>query len=407
MSDDIDELDEFNARVGGSSSSGSGRTPVLAAEAPESDEEIKVAKDASMWAVQGPNYFPCDEAVKELLPGQYEVQHSQSSGYFFQKKEAHFDELMRLPDSASEEIYQNIETFWTKEEHFRSFGFLWKRGILLWGPAGSGKTSTLQLISQSIVDKGGISVYVSHPTVTAQGLAIYRRIEKTRPCVVMLEDLDAMISNHGEHDVLALLDGELQIDNVVFIATTNYPERLDKRIVNRPSRFDIVKLIGMPNAAAREMYLGRKNKRLLTATIPCVSCGGTSVKEVVVTPAVPEVLAISEIPAVAEIRNEAGEITTKAEKAVAAVPAVRAISAVRSEEPCGFCEGTGGTPEIDLWVKESNQFSIAHLKELIVSVEVFEVSLDHAIKRLRKMMDFPPKSTDAAATGARGTGQYE
>ena len=299
------------------------------AEAVESDEEIKVAKDASMWAVQGPNYFPCDEAVKELLPGQYEVQHSQSSGYFFQKKEAHFDELMRLPDSASEEIYQNIETFWTKENHFRSFGFLWKRGILLWGPAGSGKTSTLQLISQSIVDKGGISVYVSHPTVTAQGLAIYRRIEKTRPCVVMLEDLDAMISNHGEHDVLALLDGELQIDNVVFIATTNYPERLDKRIVNRPSRFDIVKLIGMPNAEARKMYLGRKNKRLLDN---------------------PE--------------------------------------------------------ELDKWVTESDQFSIAHLKELIVSVEVFEVSLTHAIKRLRKMMDFPPKSTDPAATGARGTGQY-
>jgi SpoVK/Ycf46/Vps4 family AAA+-type ATPase len=240
---------------------------------------------------------------------------------------ANFDELMRLPDSASEDIYQNIETFWTKEEHFRSFGFLWKRGILLWGPAGSGKTSTLQLISQSIVEKGGLSVYVSHPAVTAQGLAIFRRIEPDRPCVVMLEDLDAMISNHGEHEVLALLDGELQIDNVVFIATTNYPERLDKRIVNRPSRFDIVKLIGMPNAEAREMYLSRKNKRLV-------------------------------------------------------------------DNPA----------ELAQWVKESDQFSIAHLKELIVSVEVFEVSLDHAIKRLRKMMDFHPKSDDANT--AKRAGQY-
>jgi predicted ATPase len=328
MADDFDELDEFNDRVGGSSSSGNRSSSRRGAEpcGPDDEEEEKVAKDARMWAVQGPNYFPCDEAVKTLEPGQYEVQHSNSSGYFFQKKLANFDELMRLPDSASEEIYENIQTFWTKEEHFRSFGFLWKRGILLWGPAGSGKTSTLQLISQNIVERGGISVYVTHPGICAQGLAIFRRIEPDRPCVVMLEDLDAMISNHGEHEVLALLDGELQIDNVVFIATTNYPERLDKRIVNRPSRFDIVKLIGMPNYPAREMYLSRKNKRL-------------------------------------------------------------------AESP----------EELAQWVKESDGFSIAHLKELIVSVEVFEVSLNHAIKRLRKMMDHPPKSTDADMTKI---GQY-
>ncbi len=403
---DYDELDDFNERVGGSSGGGHSR-PINSASTPleeEGEDDAKKVKDARMWAVSGPNFFPCDEAVKTLAPGQYEVQHSQSSGYFFQRKLANFDELMRLPDSASEEIYQNIETFWTKEEHFRSFGFLWKRGILLWGPAGSGKTSTLQLISQSIVDKGGISVYVSHPAVTAQGLAIFRRIEPDRPCVVMLEDLDAMISNHGEHEVLALLDGELQIDNVVFIATTNYPERLDKRIVNRPSRFDIVKLIGMPNSEAREMYLGRKNKRLLESTIPCGTCSSTGVREIVVTPKVPEVLAVTGVTAVEEIRNESGEITTKAVAAVPTVPGVAAVPAVMGEEPCGICDGAGATPEIDAWVKESDGFSIAHLKELIVSVEVFEVSLSHAVKRLRKMMDHPPKSTDPDTSNL---GQYQ
>jgi hypothetical protein len=405
MAEEYDELDDFNDRVGGASSSGGtrARSPSTPDPCGEDEDNLKEAKDARMWAVQGHNFFPCDEAVKTLPPGQYEVQHSQSSGYFFQRKMANFDELMRLPDSASEEMYQNIETFWTKEEHFRSFGFLWKRGILLWGPAGSGKTSTLQLISQSIIDKGGLSIYVNHPAITAQGLEIYRRIEPNRPCVVMLEDLDAMISNHGEHEVLALLDGELQIDNVVFIATTNYPERLDKRIVNRPSRFDIVKLIGMPNAAAREMYLGKKNKRLLTSTLPCKHCTGTAVTEVIVTRAVAEVPAIPEIPAIEEIRNEAGEITTEAVKAVAAVAAVPKVPPVMGEKPCGFCEGKGNTPEIDEWVKESDQFSIAHLKELIVSVEVFEVSLAHAIKRLKKMMDHPPKSTDPST---EKIGQY-
>jgi hypothetical protein len=41
---------------------------------------------------------------------------------------------------------------------------------------------------------------------------------------------------------------------------------------------------------------------------------------------------------------------------------------------------------------------------LIVSVEVFEVSLDFALKRLQKMIGSTPKSTDASST--RSTGQY-
>jgi SpoVK/Ycf46/Vps4 family AAA+-type ATPase len=74
----------------------------------------------------------------------------------------------------------------------------------------------------------------------------------------VLEDLDAIVERCGESELLSLLDGEGQIDNVVFIATTNYPERLDPRIVNRPSRFDRVVKIGMPTKAARKMYIASR-----------------------------------------------------------------------------------------------------------------------------------------------------
>ncbi len=63
-------------------------------------------------------------------------------------------------------------------------------------------------------------------------------------------------------------------------------------------------------------------------------------------------------------------------------------------EPCEPCNGSGGTPEIDDWVKATDRYSIAHLKELIVSVEVFEVGLDFALRRLGQMLDSSPKSTD-------------
>jgi len=329
MSEELNELDDFNDRVGDTGPWGmkKGKNPSGSYEELPEEEDPHKTKDASMWAVNGVTYFPCDEAVKELAPAQYEICYGPQSGYFFKQTNAMTDELINLPDSASEEVIKNIETFWSKEEHFRSFGFLWKRGILLWGPPGSGKTCTLQWVSEKIIKRGGIAVYVNHPAHTAQGLSIMRRIEPDRPIIVMMEDLDALIVQYGEQDVLALLDGELQIDNVVFIATTNYPERLDKRIVNRPSRFDIVKFIAMPNEDARRVYLTTKNKRLMAP----------DAKE-----------------------------------------------------------------ELDRWVAGTEGFSIAHLKELIVSVEVFEVDLNFALKRLQKMIDTIPRSTDAS----KSTGQY-
>lgn len=349
----LTELEEFNSRVG-SSPVNSGRARGYASEDPEDsdeDDKAKKAKDASMWAKQGVSYFPCDEAVDKLAPGQYEILSSQSQGIYFKMSNSKFDELIELPDSASEAVIAEIQKFWTKEEHFRKFGFLWKRGILLWGPPGSGKTCCLQQVSNNIIEAGGIAVYGGHPGITAAGLSIMRRIEPDRPIVVMMEDLDALVQQYGEADILALLDGELQIDNVVFIATTNYPERLDKRIVNRPSRFDLVRLIDMPNEAARRVYLSVKNTRLVEATVECKPCGGT------------------------------GGTAAK---------------------PCDLCKGTGGTSELDAWIKGTERYSIAHLKELIVSVEVFEVKLEFALKRLGQMLDSVPKSTDTL----KPSGQY-
>jgi SpoVK/Ycf46/Vps4 family AAA+-type ATPase len=232
--------------------------------------------NARMWAVLGDAHFPCEEAVKELPAGQYTIEHSQDRGIFFSKKEVNLDDLIVLPDSATDAVLSEIDEFWKREEIYRKYRYLWKRGVLLWGPPGSGKTTTVQLISQNIVKMGGISVYVSNPKHAAFGLRLMRKVEPKRPIIVMLEDLDAIVHHH-EAELLSLLDGELQIDNVVFVATTNYPEKLDKRIVNRPSRFDLVKKVPMPTAEARKVYLLSREPSLDVNT---VEVDGTSIKEI-------------------------------------------------------------------------------------------------------------------------------
>lgn len=135
------------------------------------------------------------------------------------------------------------------------YGLLYKRGVLLWGPPGGGKTATVTMLSRELLNEGGIVVMCDHPGLTSRGLADLRRIEPERSIVCIEEDIDEMVSLHGEHELLALLDGENQVGNIVHVATTNYPERLGARIVNRPSRFDERIKVGMPTIQARRVYL--------------------------------------------------------------------------------------------------------------------------------------------------------
>lgn len=263
----------------------------------------------SMWAKHGNNFFGCEQAIYNMPAGQYICIRSDHAGFGFQQVSKSTDVLMHLPDTASEDVINSMKHFWSREEAFRDYGFLWKRGILLYGPPGSGKTATVTLISDYIQNElDGICIFVQQPGLAAKCLALLREIEPTRLLVCILEDIDSIIDQYGEPDLLALMDGETQLDNIVFVATTNYPERLDKRFVNRPSRFDIIRKIDMPSADARSVYLRNK------------------------------------------------------------------------------------LPEIDedtlvLWVKETNGYSIAHLKEVIVSVYCLDNTFESTIKRLNKMID--------------------
>jgi SpoVK/Ycf46/Vps4 family AAA+-type ATPase len=81
--------------------------------------------------------------------------------------------------------------------------------------------------------------------------------------VCLFEDIDAIIELHGDSELLQWLDGSHQINKVINIATTNYPERLDRRIVSRPRRFDRIIKIEAPTPAIRETYLRKKLPELL------------------------------------------------------------------------------------------------------------------------------------------------
>lgn len=217
----------------------------------------------SQWAVLPNDTFTAIGATVSHLPPAIYTLSSDGPIIYFNKTKVLTDSLIELDDSAALKIIAGIEKFWESKDKFDMFGILFKRGILMWGPAGSGKTATVNMLMNDLVKRGGMVVIVQSPPCAIKGLHELRRIEPNRPIIVVLEDIEEMINNYGEHGLLGLLDGEHQVSNVVVLATTNYPEMLGERIINRPSRFDEVILVDMPSAKARYRYL----KHVLKETV--------------------------------------------------------------------------------------------------------------------------------------------
>jgi ATPase family associated with various cellular activities (AAA) len=226
------------------------------------DPQVKL-DTTPRWTVGGNAFWEAHPATNQLPPGLYKTAERSGVGICFSPVKVDTDSLYDLPGSASKIVIDEIRQFWGMKAQFTERGFIWKRGVLLWGPPGSGKTATLELLVQMVIkEHKGIGFFIENPGQAAQLLQMLRRVEPDRPVVCLLEDLDALVRRHSEVEFLSLLDGEMQVSNVVFVGTTNYPNLLDRRFVDRPSRFDTVIYIGMPGKAARRSYLQRKEKSL-------------------------------------------------------------------------------------------------------------------------------------------------
>ncbi len=82
----------------------------------------------------------------------------------------------------------------------------------------SGKSCTIQIIMKDVVERHGIVVKFTHPTLFNEGMRKLREIEPTTPVVVLMEDIDSILENFNESEVLNILDGINQIEKAVFLA---------------------------------------------------------------------------------------------------------------------------------------------------------------------------------------------
>src|SRR5262245_49381138 len=211
------------------------------------------------WKVAMPGvYESCGTTHRRLPASAYGCSLNQYGEPQLLAKDLQVDDLIDFANSLPAQILQEIENFWALGEKFQRYGYLHRRGYLLYGPQGSGKSSVVHQVVHRIIKAGHVAVFCEHPGVLTRTMELFRRIEPDRPLVCMFEDIDACIEIHGDSELLQWLDGSHQINKVINIATTNYPERLDRRIVSRPRRFDRIIKIETPAAHIREAYFAKK-----------------------------------------------------------------------------------------------------------------------------------------------------
>jgi SpoVK/Ycf46/Vps4 family AAA+-type ATPase len=217
------------------------------------------------WSELNDNEFlPAYPVINTIPSGFYDVVWNSGVQQFTLKNsKLNIDELFELPSKEIEEILTDIDNFWLNNERYKTYGFTHKRGILMYGEPGCGKSGLINLITKRLIKNNGLVININDENSMDGYLQIIpklRNIEPNRPIIVIIEDIDGIAGTNSRDvsRVLNLLDGNKQISNVVYIATTNYPERLEERITNRPSRFDRRFKIDPPNREVRESYI--KNK---------------------------------------------------------------------------------------------------------------------------------------------------
>jgi hypothetical protein len=202
-------------------------------------------------------FYAAPRTVQRLPAGAYEPVQDPNGVALF-RKEILTDDLVNFPGSVSERVIAEVDAFWEQGEMYRKLGFLHRRGFLFYGPQGTGKSSIVNLLVADIIRRGHIAVFCSAPGTFATAVRVVRRIDPDRPILCVFEDIDAIVQRYGEERLLQWLDGADQVDRCVSVATTNYPERLDPRLVSRPRRFDwILKVDALPDFVRRRYLAGK------------------------------------------------------------------------------------------------------------------------------------------------------
>ncbi len=167
---------------------------------------------------------------------------------------------------AKQELKEAIEWPLKSPEIFKRMGIRPPRGILLYGPSGTGKTMLAKAVA---TESEANFISVKGPEVFSKWVGesekhvreIFKKARQVSPCIVFFDEVDAIAPRRGGGDdsrvgervvnqILTEIDGLEELSDVVVIAATNRPELIDSALL-RPGRFDRHILTTPPGESTR------------------------------------------------------------------------------------------------------------------------------------------------------------
>ena len=188
-----------------------------------------------------------------------------------QQQKVTFEDVAGV-DEAEAELVEVVD-FLKNPAKYQSLGARIPKGVLLVGPPGTGKT----LLAKAVAGEAGVPFFSLSGSEFVEmfvGLGaarmrdLFEEAKKKAPCIVFIDELDAIgrsrggvaaLATHDEREqtlnqLLVEMDGFTGPGGVIIMAATNRPEVLDRALL-RAGRFDRQVLVDRPDLKGREEIL--------------------------------------------------------------------------------------------------------------------------------------------------------
>ncbi|WP_249523458.1 AAA family ATPase [Modestobacter marinus] len=190
--------------------------------------------------------------------------HGQTLLQFHRRPALAADQLVLAADTLAEVGRQVVEVARHKEQLLAAGQHL-KRGVLLYGPPGVGKTHTVRYLTSRLTGTTVLQLTGNALHLIAEACSVARALA---PAMLVIEDVDLIAEDRGMHpgqhpllfQLLNEMDGLAEDADVVFVLTTNRADLLEPALAARPGRVDQAVELRLPDADARralfDLYRG-------------------------------------------------------------------------------------------------------------------------------------------------------
>lgn len=222
-----------------------------------------------------------EENLETRLPsGSYRLSYdSRAEKLYYVPTKLEYDKLVDLPSKEFETVVKEMDQFLKHEtkKAYIDHGFIYKRSIFLHGAPGTGKSCIVNRVCEKVAKMDGIIIFNDNAHFTMLALEELKHTNSDILTLVIFEEFDEII-NEDEENMLRLLDGQVQKNNAIYLATTNFLNKIPKRIL-RPGRFSRVVEVLTPSLEARTKYIDIVSRNKTITTELAIKTDGFTIDE--------------------------------------------------------------------------------------------------------------------------------